>query len=51
MNAIESKRAAQLAVLSLIQRVADSAQMHDQLNNGANIGKIFEGCAAVHHHG
>lgn len=41
------KTTAQRAVLALIQRVSDSAQTHDQLNNGANIGKLLEGCAAV----
>jgi hypothetical protein len=47
MTQSEAKRHAQTAVLNLIRRVAEVAEPRDAMNNGANIGKLFDGCAAV----
>ena len=47
MTQSESKRHAQTAVMYLIRRVAEGAEPRDAMNNGANIGKLFDGCAAV----
>lgn len=47
MTQYEAKRHSQTAVLDLIRRVAEFAEPRDAMNNGANIGKLFDGCAAV----
>ena len=47
MTQYEAKRHSQTAVLDLIRHVTEVAEPRDAMNNGANIGKLFDGCAAV----
>lgn len=47
MTQSETKRHAQTAVMYLVRRVAEVAEPRDAMNNGANIGKLFDGCAAA----
>ena len=47
MNAVESKRAAQLAVFALIERIANDTKRLETLADGMNIGGVLTGCAAV----
>lgn len=47
MTQSEAKWHAQTAVMYLIRRVAEVADPREAVDSGANIGKLFDGCAAV----